>query len=512
MSKKGVVGLLLSMVLVMSLLAACSGGNNDDAKGGTSESGEKIETVVFAMPTFNRVPEDLSAIEDAINEIAIEKANVKIELQLHGVVDYEQKVNLALQSSEQLDVFTSPGQFANFASKQQLYPLTDLIEEHAPELLNILAQDFGEGVLAATSMDGEIYGIPANKGMAVPLNFVYNADMLADIGYTADDVNSIHDLPEIFDALLEKYPDVVPFGPVNVSPSTTGIIDYIIGTHQVDRLTDTSRIGVVIGDSGEVVNLFETPEFMEGAKIMRDWYNSGYLQRDAATAMSSFSEMIAAGRGFSYIAGYGGQAAHIQLSSQMGQNIEMKRIAPFYFDTAAVNGVVWMVNGGTKVPEAAVKLLNLVFTDEQVLNTLLWGLEGRDYVKVGDRHVKFPEGENADTVDYTAYISSGIVGSESIQYQYEGIDLSDIDLKVRENKETPRSPYFGFIFDQGDVRVEMSAISNIISQYLPGLETGSLDPETTIPKFIEALNNAGAQNVIAAKQEQLDAWIAAQNN
>lgn len=513
MSKKGVVGLLLSMVLVMSLLAACSGGNNNDSKGKeTNDSGEKIETVVFAMPTFNRVPDDLTAIEDAINEIAVEKANVKIKLQLHGVVDYEQKVNLALQSGEQLDVFTSPGQFANFASKQQLYPLTDLIEEHGKELLDILAQDFGEGVLAATSLDGEIYGIPANKGMSVPLNFVYNADMLEEIGYTADDINSIHDLPEIFDALLEKYPDVVPFGPVNVSPSTTGIVDYIIGTHQVDRLTDTSRIGVVFGDSGEVVNLFDTPEFMEGAKIMHDWYNRGYLQRDAATAMSSFSEMIAAGRGFSFIAGYGGQAAHIQLSSQMGKNIQMKRIAPFYFDTAAVNGVVWMVNATTKVPEAAVKLLNLIFTDEQVLNTLLWGLEGRDYVKVGDRHVTFPEGKNADTVDYTAYISSGIVGSESLQYQYEGIDLSDIDLKVRENKETPRSPYFGFIFDQSSVRIEMSAISNVISQYLPGLETGSLDPETTIPKFVEALNNAGAQSVIDAKQAQLDAWIAAQNN
>lgn len=513
MSKKGVVGLLLSMVLILSLLAACGGSNNSNNDSGDKGSdGEKIETVVFSMPTFNRVPEDLTAIEDAINKITVEKANVKVKLQLHGVVDYEQKVNLALQSGEQLDVFTSPGQFANYASKQQLYPLNDLIKEYGQELLDILGRDFGEGVLDATSFGGEIYGIPANKGMAVPTNFVYNADMLAEIGYSADDITSIHDLPEVFDALLEKYPDVVPFGPVNVSPSTTGILDYVRGMQKVDRLTDTSNIGVVFADSGEVVNLYDTPEFMEAAMIMRDWYNKGYLQKDAATAMSAFSEMISAGRGFSFISRYGGQAANVQLSSQMGKNIEMKRIAPFYFDTAAVNGVVWMVNGATKVPEAAVKLLNLIYTDEQVLNTILWGLEGRDYEKVGDRHVEFPEGKNADTVDYTAYISSGIIGSESLQYQYEGIDLADIDLKVRENKESPRSPYFGFIFDQSSVRVEVSAITNVIAQYLPGLETGSLDPETAIPKFVEALNNAGAQNVINAKQEQLDAWIAARNN
>jgi putative aldouronate transport system substrate-binding protein len=513
MRKKGALAFLLSMLL---LLAACSsgdrGGDGGDGKGSgaASRNDGKIETVVFAMPTFNRVPDDVSDIEEAINKVTVEKANVKISLKLYGVTDYAQKVNLALQSGEQLDLFTSPGQFANYAAKQQLYPLNELIDKYAQDNLKILEQDFGEGLLKATSFNGIIYGIPANKGMSLPLNFVYNADMLAELGFTQDDVNTIEDLPRIFDALLAKYPDVVPFGPVNVNPSRTGIMNWIKGVYKVDMLTDPSGVGVVLGDSGKVVNLYETPEFMEGIKIMRDWYQKGYLQKDAATAMSPFSEMIAAGRGFSFMAGYGGQAAHIQLSSQMGKNIHMKRIAPFYFDTSAVNAVVWMMNANTKVPEAAMKLLNLVYTDEFVLNTLLWGIEGRDYVKVDEHHVRFPDGKTADTVDYTAYISSGIVGSESLQYQYEGIDWSDIELKVRENKETPRSPYFGFIFDQSDVKVEMSAISNVIDQYLPGLETGSLDPETTIPKFVQALNDAGAQNVIRAKQEQLDAWLASQ--
>src|SRR5690606_3722514 len=143
-----------------------------------------------------------------------------------------QKVNLALQSGEQLDLFTSPGQFANFAAKQQLYPLTELIENYGQEMMAILNQDFGEGMLKATSMDGEIYGIPANKGMSLPLNFVYNADMLEEVGYTADDIQSIQDLPEIFEAILAKYPDVVPFGPVNVNPSTTGIVQWIRGSHE----------------------------------------------------------------------------------------------------------------------------------------------------------------------------------------------------------------------------------------------------------------------------------------
>ena len=48
----------------------------------------------------------------------------------------------------------------------------------------------------------------------------------------------------------------------------------------------------------------------------------------------------------------------------------------------------------------------------------------------------------------------------------------------------------------------------MISEYQPGLECGAVNPETELPKFIEALNSAGLQEIIAEKQAQLDAWKA----
>jgi putative aldouronate transport system substrate-binding protein len=41
------------------------------------------------------------------------------------------------------------------------------------------------------------------------------------------------------------------------------------------------------------------------------------------------------------------------------------------------------------------------------------------------------------------------------------------------------------------------------------LNTGSVDPDVFLPEFIEKLNSAGMDKIIAAKQEQLDAWLAA---
>lgn len=500
-------------VLFISTLVACSNSNGKSNSGedGLHEAGQKPEKVVFAYLSFNKIPEDLSDIEKAINKVTREKINVEVDLRLYGPAEYEQKVNLALQSGEQLDLFTTYGGFASYVSRNQLYPLEDLLKEYGQETLAILEKDFGKDILKTTTMNGHIYGIPVNKGFALPSTFVYEADLLEELGYTSDDINTIEDLPKIFEALKKKHPEIVPYGPVNVNPSDTYLVDWLIDTYKIDRLTDRSGVGVVFGDSGKVVNLYETEEFMNAVRMMRDWYQKGYLQKDAASTTIPMSELIASGKGFSFIAGYSGMGAGKQLSAQMNKRIETKRITEEYFDTASVNNVVWMLSSTTKVPEAAMKFLNLVYTDPFVLNTLLYGIEGRDYVKVDEHHVKFPDGMTADDVPFTAQLSTGLLGSESLQYQFEGIDWSDVELKLKENKETERSPYFGFIFDQSEVKTEMSAINNVINQYLPGLVTGGLDPETTVPKFINALKAAGAETVIKAKQAQLDKWLAEQH-
>lgn len=505
---KKTLSLLLCSVMIISLLAACSSNSTDK---GTNSVVEKTEKIVFAMVSFNRIPDDYSAVKKAINDITIPQIGVEVDIQIYSPADYAQKVNLALQSGEKIDIFTTLGQFANYASKEQLYPLEDLLEEHGQELMAKIEEDFGPGLLDSTTMNGHIYGIPVNKGMSLPTNFVYNSEILDDLGYTKDNINSINDLSEIFADVKQKYPDIVPFGPINVNPSDTNLMNYLKGNYQIDFLTDTSGVGVVIGDSGKVVNLYETEELKNSVAIMRDWFENGYLQKDAATTTVPFSEMISSSRGFAVLGGYSGNEAATALSAQMGQPIEMKRIAPYYFDTNSVNLVSWLVSSTTDAPAATVKFLNLLYTDKQVVNTILYGIEGVDYEKVGDDHIKFPEGKDANTVSYTAMLSTGLIGSESLQYQLEGVSLTDIQVKLDENKSTPRSPYLGFIFDQGEVKVQMSAVSNVVNQYLPGLVTGTLDPETTLPKFVNALNEAGAQKIIDSKQNQLDQWIAAQN-
>ena len=45
--------------------------------------------------------------------------------------------------------------------------------------------------------------------------------------------------------------------------------------------------------------------------------------------------------------------------------------------------------------------------------------------------------------------------------------------------------------------------------YLASLECGIVDPEEKIPEFLDALEAAGIDEVIAENQAQLDAWLSA---
>lgn len=67
----------------------------------------------------------------------------------------------------------------------------------------------------------------------------------------------------------------------------------------------------------------------------------------------------------------------------------------------------------------------------------------------------------------------------------------------------------GFAFDSADYTTQYTAVRNVLTQYLPGIYCGSVDPDTEVPKMLEALNAAGYQDILNAKQAQLDAWVAA---
>ena len=131
------------------------------------------------------------------------------------------------------------------------------------------------------------------------------------------------------------------------------------------------------------------------------------------------------------------------------------------------------------------------------------------YVSEGVYHIQDPpEGQDPGTVPYTAQLSCGTLGNFFLMYPMQGTDPASLDWELEQNKTAKTSAAMGFTFDNSSVKSQYTAVSNVISEFLPGLVCGSVDPADDIPEFLEALEDAGLGDIIAAKQAQLDAWAA----
>lgn len=519
--KRKVLAVLLAASMAVTMLTGCgnssSGGDsssaNTEVSGAvagndsqeTSPSGD-YDQVVYAFATFNNIPteEALDEVEEAINVITREKINAEITLKPISFADYSQSISLSLQGGEKIDIMESVGDFNNYLSTGMAMDISSLIDEYAPQTKALVGDEW----LAACEYEGDLYGIPDYKPLALTSMVIYREDVAEELGIDMSQVNSVEDLTEVFAKVKEGKPEMTPL--TIVETGNLGVLNMPYG---IDYLSDdyTKPTGVLMGDDMTVQNFYTTDYFKDKVTMIRDWYNKGYVMKDAATTTSTSQELMSSGNYFCWIAGYSypeEDTAASFVAQCGGHPLAAKTLDKAYMTTGLVNMVSWMLAANTKVPEAAMKFLELTYTDAEISNLIIWGIEGRDYVLDEEGYATYPEGQDASTVPYTAQISCGVVGNQFIQYLPVGSNYDSLEWELEQNQSAEVSPAMGFAFDAGNYTTQYTAVNNVLSQYLPGLLCGSLDPGTELPKMLDALDSAGLQTIIDAKQEQLDAWMA----
>lgn len=509
---KKAAALAMAAALAISMTACGSTGASsataNTATGDTASDSGSYDQVVYAYATFNNIPteEDLDVVEEEINKITREKINAEVTLKPISIADYTNKVSLSLQGGEKIDVYQSLGNFGNCVSTDMCYDITDLIDSCASGTKALLGDKF----LDACKVNGKQYGIPTYKPFALTPMVIYRKDIADELGIDMSAVNNVEDVTDVLRKVKEAKPDMIPLAPVQ-----SGVSGLEMTMGDVDWLSDDyyKPAGVMIDGDMVVQDLYATDTFKDRCNLARTWYNEGLIMKDAATTTSMAAESMSSGNYFGYIAAYSYPEADTaaSLQAQCGNyEIGAKMIGDAYLGTGDINAVSWMIASTTDVPVAALKFLDLTYTDKDVVNLLIYGIEGRDYVLNDDGTVSYPEGEDSTTVPYTAQLSCGTLGNFFNMYPTAGTDPASLVWEQEQNENAKTSPAMGFTFDSSKLNTQYTAVRNAISQYLPGLLCGSVDPDTEIAKFEQALQDAGYQDILDAKQEQLDAWKAAQ--
>lgn len=531
---KKFTAILLAGVLVFSTLAGCGSSEKDtgtqvpatdsltDSHVKASESAgdsggadsEDISHIVVAYPTNGSVPKDLEKIQDAINDITIPEISTEVELFTVEIGSYAQQMNLKTSGGEQVDcMLTFPVGSCNFqtlTSQNVFRPLNALMSQYGSDIQTIV----GDKLLQATGYRDDIYGIPCYYDVAESVIWYMRKDILEKYGLTdeAMAVKSFGDMEKVLQKIHDSESGLAPIGHAVLGGQVLTKMDSFYNNgfdsgSYIDRMGDTTlRLGGVdiASDPKTVLNVYASDEYRETIGIIHDWYKKGLVYKDAAISQESPENLMKSGTIFSWLTiGNPTQLASKEVAA--GYELVQKEIETLTLNATSLRNFVWGILQSSKEPEASMKFLNMLYSDERIVNLFNLGIENEHYVDNGDDTVSFPEGVDQSNSGYYTF-TYWMYGNAFIRKVWSGDDPSVLAQRETVMKETKTSPILGFSFDASGYDLEITALTNVINEYRPGLESGSSDPETELPKFLDALNGAGADVLLRAYQEQLDGW------
>lgn len=475
------LALILACVLMVGAFASC-GGKEADNSG--------VPTLTWYLPGTK--PADVDLVEEEINKIIEPEIGAKLEFVYIDSGAYDEKLNMMMASKTNFDLCFSgwTNKYDRGVSLEGFLKLNDYLED-APDLKKAIPDYAWESVNVG---DGDIYAVP-NLQIYAMWQALYITKAYADkYDLDADSIKSVEDLEPFLKQIRDNEPDVYPYSP-NLYPwNGVGSMTVIAGNGEI-RVNNED-------ESCRVYKSYETEEYKKGVEVLRDYYNKGYIRKDIASASN---DSTSAKQTVVTLGAYKpGAEADIALTTR-GEVIAIPLGEPCVTREMAVQTLT-AVSATSKNPEKAVKLLEMVNTNNEVFRLIVHGIEGNHYEVLESGHIKILNQDG-----YNNHNKGFMFGNQFNSLVVEGKDIDVWEQMADVNERAVKSPLLGFGFDSTNVTNEVANVSAVISEF-GGLNNGTVDPASTLRSYKKKLEEAGIDNIVKEAQKQIDEYLKTKNN
>ncbi len=500
---KKILVLLLTLLLSLSMIGCTKSGN----EGG--ETGEP-DVLTFELSTLFIVPalEATQTVENVINDYLTKDLgkNYKIHLKITSIGDYFTTVPMELagggdDAPDVVQVFN----MADWVNQGYIIALDDYLNKELKGTVDLIGNIIGSGKMA-----GHMYMIPRYFGTVLDWKFIYNKTLVENAGVDLSTVKDIDSLTPVLAELKKAYPDE----------------HFIVYCDQFSNLygisTKTSVVGsfaATIGESTQLVNYYETEAYKKAIETAYEYRQKGYCDPEGSANTASHDLVVMSGSSKGVIMGHSADAEGIakMFTKDNTYGAEFGAIT-IGIDNLATDSLGVGISYSCKNPSAAADFINLLYTDEFLWDTIIYGAEGQDWVWSDDTHttVKYPDGLDFNSIPYNVMYSCGMIGNgfQGLTFESdEEDDGSDNGSSASYGKELMAAawcpPLYGFTPTTVNIMNESAAVTNVVEQYNDSLKYGDVNPADVYPQFIQALKDAGIDKIIADFQTQVDEWVAA---
>lgn len=476
---KRIISLFLVAVMAMGLMAGC--GNNEEKPvtltwyflGDTAQSGN-------------------AEVYKTASDMVYEKLGFYVDFKPFDYSTYAQKIQMVIAGGEDWDIcWTSnwSNDYASNVANGAFAEIDELLNE-APALRDSIDSKIWEG----TKIGGKLYGIPVQQIMARRANLEIPTVFYEKYNDTLQNVETYTDMDAFMKAYGKDYPN---HGTVNFNLQNLNYdwnFDDIVSTGfpaVVAFEDDSERI--------EVFNQYETETYRNAVVLRREWTKNGYTRKGSdgnaqASSKKPEDEPFVVN---SYSPGY-----EIERAMQTGYPVTSLFVSDAYLSSAGINATLHGINKRSKHKVEAIKFLEYVNTDKDIINLLVYGIEGKHYEKIDENTVRRIENSGYRADDW-------VMGNVFNTYVLEG-QPEDKHVLTKEINDTAKaSRLLGFVPNLDPIKVEIANCKSVLNEYTETLEGGfAEDPIAYLDEMNAKFKTAGVDKVIAELQSQIDAWQA----
>jgi putative aldouronate transport system substrate-binding protein len=490
----GKAALAAGAVGMLPALAACG------SSGGSSSAGDPKNPVriSYQYPAYAD-QNDLPLVQAALDAYLAKLAK-GFRVTLQPVQNYDQKMTLNMSAGSVADLFFTASWTNNYftnVGQGNLLALDDLLPTYAPKLWASMPQKVWQGA----RVKGKIYGainqqrFPKLWGVTIKQELAdkYSLDVSALTDYAS--------LEPFLRAVKAGEPNTIPWATDN---ATFGTLFYpeIYGW---DPIATEYGLAVKYDDPAhKVFNVYATDEYKATCELMYKWRQEGLTTMDPLSAADRAAKQHAGG-----IAAWSDQAPPTNPQLETFATVSKSFVASPLLNTDGVASTLTAVNVDSSHPEAAVEFMELLNTDVYLYNLICFGIEGKDYVFTdkADKVVGIPSGMTANTDPYNPNADWQFGDQFNAFYR----DAADAKAKrwVAEaavNSSAVVSKALGFSLDTTSLRTQIATVTAAITQYQQQAAIGLANPAQVVPTLLSQMNAAGSGTVLAAAQQQIDAW------
>lgn len=229
---------------------------------------------------------DEERIEEKINEVLEKELNARLDLVVLPWASADQQMQLMLAGDEKIDMFYDDGTNAvRYMNSGQIIDMTDLVNKYGKNVKEL----YGDEVLQYNTVDGFMYGTPnqIERG-SIPAVYM-RKDLVEKYNIDTSAIHEPKDMEKVFETVQAGEPDMTMLYSANEDSPVTRLFGG-------DNLSDGNFLGVLMDQENNttIENFYATDWYKETTTMLHDWYNKGYISKDAGTDTENWRSVFKA--------------------------------------------------------------------------------------------------------------------------------------------------------------------------------------------------------------------------